>query len=341
MKSVLITGGAGFIGSHLVDRLIAENNWRVTVLDDFNNYYSPVQKYHNIVKHINHPSFSLFGGDILSESVLEGILANRQFDCIVHLAARVGIRSSILEPKLYAETNIKGTLNLLEAARKHQVKHFVFGSSSSVFGNNRRVPFVEDNLLNEPISPYAATKSAGESLCHAYSHLYGLRAICLRFFTAYGPRQRPDLVMYKFANLIKSRQPVTLYGDGTTRRDYTYVSDIVEGICAAMEYEQSSFEIFNLGAANPVKLYDLVKLLEQSLNEKAIIERLPLRSSDVTQTFADISKAQKLLGYHPKISIESGIERFVKWFETHTSHQEYTPPNEYRNFSTPAAELQF
>jgi UDP-glucuronate 4-epimerase len=314
MKKILITGGAGFIGSHLVDCLLAESDWHITVVDDFNDFYEPAIKHENVRLHQEQPNYSLKEVDIRNQAALEKIFSEDQFDCIVHLAARAGVRPSLLEPQLYAETNINGTLNLLELARKHGIKHFVFGSSSSVYGENAKVPFSEDDPVRNPISPYAATKGAGELLCHTYSHLYGLRCVCLRFFTVYGARQRPDLAIHKFARLISSEQAIPVFGDGSTRRDYTYIDDIIAGVRAAIDYKESDFEVFNLGESRTVELRELISLLEKELDRHAIIDREPLQPGDVPQTYADITKAKRLLAYNPQTQIEQGIHRFVNWF---------------------------
>jgi UDP-glucuronate 4-epimerase len=218
------------------------------------------------------------------------------------------------EPELYAETNINGTLNLLELAREHETSQFVFGSSSSVYGINAKVPFHEEDPIRQPISPYAATKAAGELLCHAYAHLYHLRCVCLRFFTVYGARQRPDLAIHKFARLIDSGQPIPVFGDGTTRRDYTYIDDIIAGVRAAIDYRGSDYEVFNLGESRTVELNELIALLEKNLDRHAVINRQPVQPGDVPQTFADVGKARRLLGYNPQTQIEEGISRFVRWF---------------------------
>ena len=316
MKQILITGGAGFIGSHLVDGLISEGGWAITVVDDFNNFYDPALKRDNVRAHFTKPEYELHEADIRDLSALKSIFAGRRFDCIVHLAARAGVRPSLTQPLLYSETNINGTLNLLELARAHNVEHFVFGSSSSVYGNNAKVPFSEDDPIRHPISPYAATKGAGELLCHTYSHLYGMRCICLRFFTVYGARQRPDLAIHKFARLISAGKPIPVFGDGTTRRDYTYIDDIIAGVRAAMDYTASDYEVFNLGESRTVELRELIALLEKELGQKATIDRQPLQPGDVPQTYADITKAKKLLGYNPETQIETGIQRFVEWFRS-------------------------
>ena len=314
MKNILITGGAGFIGSHLVDRLLAEGEWQVTVVDDFNDFYPPEMKRDNVCAHLSHPAFRLVEADIRDRAALQRALANTAFDCLVHLAARAGVRPSLQQPALYVETNVDGTLNLLELAREHGIKQFIFGSSSSVYGINAKVPFSEDDHVRQPISPYAATKLAGELLCHTYSHLYGLRFVCLRFFTVYGARQRPDLAIHKFARLITERRPIPVFGDGTTRRDYTFIDDIIAGVRAAIDYEASNYEVINLGESRTVELRELIALLETALGRKAAIDRQPLQPGDVPQTFADITKARRLLGYNPQTQIEAGLGQFVEWF---------------------------
>ncbi|HZI59525.1 MAG TPA: GDP-mannose 4,6-dehydratase [Pyrinomonadaceae bacterium] len=313
-KRLLITGGAGFIGSHLVDRLLATDIEHITVVDDFNDFYEPEIKRNNIYHHLKDPRYQLAEVDIRDRAALEQALAKNHFDCIVHLAARAGVRPSLSQPQLYNETNVNGTLNLLEFARQHDIKQFVFGSSSSVYGINAKVPFSEDDPIRQPISPYAATKGAGELLCHTYSHLYGIRCICLRFFTVYGPRQRPDLAIHKFARLISEGKPIPVFGDGTTRRDYTYVDDIIDGVVGAINYDRSDYEVINLGESRTVELRELISLLEKELDAHAIIDRQPLQPGDVPQTFADITRARQLLGYNPQTQIEDGLRRFVDWF---------------------------
>ena len=319
MKNILITGGAGFIGSHLVARLLAEGGWRITVVDDFNDFYDPAIKRENVRASAGNPDFTLVEADIRNFEALSRAFAETDFDCIVHLAARAGVRPSLSEPRLYVETNINGTLNLLELARARGVKQFVFGSSSSVYGMNSKVPFSEDDPIFNPISPYAATKAAGELICHSYAHLYDLRIVCLRFFTVYGARQRPDLAIHKFAKLISADQPIPVFGDGTTRRDYTYVDDIIAGVRAAIDYQQSNYEIINLGESRTVELRELIALLEKALDRHAEIDRQPQQPGDVTQTFADIGKARRLLGYNPQTQIEEGIGKFVEWFRENPS----------------------
>jgi UDP-glucuronate 4-epimerase len=318
MKNLLITGGAGFIGSHLVDRLLASDVERITVVDDFNDFYNPSIKHDNIREHLKDPRYSIHEIDIRDRAALNQVFSDSNFDCMVHLAARAGVRPSLSEPQL-TETNINGTVNLLELARQHNIKQFVFGSSSSVYGINAKVPFSEDDPIRQPISPYAATKGAGELLCHTYSHLYGLRCVCLRFFTVYGPRQRPDLAIHKFAKLISQHKPIPVFGDGTTRRDYTYIDDIIDGVTAAIDYDKSNYEVINLGESRTVELRELITLLEKELDTHAIIERQPPQPGDVPQTFADVSKARELLNYQPKTQIEDGLHRFVEWFRVSSS----------------------
>lgn len=315
MKSLLVTGGAGFIGSHLVDRLLRTDVDRLTVIDDFNNFYDPEIKRANITEHLKDPRYQLAEIDIRDRAALKELFNQNTFEGIVHLAARAGVRPSLSEPQLYSETNINGTVNLLELARSHGLRQFIFGSSSSVYGINAKVPFSEDDPIRQPISPYAATKAAGELLCHTYSHLYRIRCVCLRFFTVYGPRQRPDLAIHKFAKLISQGKPIPVFGDGTTRRDYTYVDDIIDGVVAAIKYDKSDYEVFNLGESRTVELKELISLLEKELDTQAIIDHQPPQPGDVPQTFADITKARALLGYNPQTQIEEGLHRFIDWFQ--------------------------
>src|SRR6266545_879454 len=315
MRSILVTGGAGFIGSHLVDRLLSEGEWQVFVIDDFNNFYDPAIKRANVSRYEKNPGYRLFETDIRDKAALKRIFDENTFACIVHLAARAGVRPSLEQPLLYAETNINGTMNLLELAREYGIKQFVFGSSSSVYGINAKIPFNEDDPIRQPISPYAATKAAGELLCHTYTHLYGMRSVCLRFFTVYGPRQRPDLAIHKFARLMSEGKSIPVFGDGTTSRDYTFIDDIIAGVRAAIDYDGSDYEVINLGESRTVELRELISLLERELGATAKIDRQPLQPGDVPQTFADITKARQLLGYNPETQIEEGIHRFVDWFQ--------------------------
>jgi UDP-glucuronate 4-epimerase len=320
MKNILITGGAGFIGSHLVDRLLSEGDWRVSVVDDFNDFYDPAIKRANVRRHENSENYRLFDADIRDRTALKQIFEQEKFSCIVHLAARAGVRPSLAQPLLYAETNINGTINLLEFAREHGIRQFVFGSSSSVYGINAKVPFSENDPIRQPISPYAATKAAGELVCHTYTHLYGIRSVCLRFFTVYGPRQRPDLAIHKFARLISEGKSIPVFGDGTTRRDYTYIDDIIAGVRAAIDYDGSEHEVINLGESRTVELRELISLLEKELGATAKIDRQPLQPGDVPQTFADITRARRVLGYDPQTQFEEGIHRFVEWWTQKSNH---------------------
>ena len=315
MKNILVTGGAGFIGSHLVDRLVRDGDARLTVVDNFNDFYDPAIKRANIHSHIGRDGFELVEADIADDRAMNALFSRGEFDSIVHLAARAGVRPSLQDPLAHEESNVRGTFTLLEAARRGGVSRFIFGSSSSVYGVNAKVPFSEDDPIATPISPYAATKIAGEAVCHVYSHLYGLRVVCLRLFTVYGARQRPDLAIHKFAKLITQGLPVPMFGDGTTRRDYTYIDDIISGLLAALRYEGTTFEVINLGGSQTVELRRLVELLENALGKPARIDHQPPQPGDVPLTYADITKARRLLGYNPQTSIEAGIERFVNWFK--------------------------
>lgn len=313
-KNILVTGGAGFIGSHLVTKLLSEDSWSVTVADNFDPFYPAECKRANISEHLRNSNYRLIESDIRCYDDLKPVFDGERYDCIVHLAAKAGVRPSLENPQGYVETNINGTLNLLRLANEFGVGQFVFGSSSSVYGENCKVPFSEDDQVAKPISPYAATKAAGELLCHTFSHLYGFRAVCLRFFTVYGARQRPDLAIRKFATLISEGKPIPVFGDGSTRRDYTYIDDIISGVRAAIDYDKSQYEIFNLGESQTVELSRLIELLEQNLDMHATIDRQPRQPGDVPLTYADISKAKELLGYNPQTKIEEGIRKFVEWF---------------------------
>jgi UDP-glucuronate 4-epimerase len=316
-QHVLITGGAGFIGSHLTRRLLGQGE-RVTVLDDFNDFYDPARKRANVAEFVGRPGYLLVEGDIRDEALVNRLFAEPAagrgpFDAVIHLAARAGVRPSLREPILYEDVNCIGTLRLLEAARHHGPANFVFGSSSSVYGINTKVPFAEDDEVNLPISPYATTKRAGELLCFNYHHLYGLRTSCLRFFTVYGPAQRPEMAIHKFTDLIARGERVPMYGDGSTRRDYTFVDDIVDGIVAARDLGPD-FEIFNLGGAETTSLADLVRWIAEELGVEAKIDRLPEQPGDVPITYADVAKAHRMLGYSPKVPIREGLRRFVRWY---------------------------
>lgn len=309
-RNVLLTGGAGFIGSHFAE-VLAADGCTVTVLDDFNDFYDPAIKQANLSPVLDR--IRLERGDLRDTAFVNRVFAEGNFEAVVHLAARAGVRPSISDPRLYVSTNVDGTLNLLEGCREHGVKRFVFASSSSVYGVNRKVPFAETDLIERTISPYAATKLMGEQLCSNYSNLHGIRCVCLRFFTVYGPRQRPDLAIAKFTRRILDGAPIDQYGDGSTARDYTFIEDIIRGVTAAACYEGSDFEIINLGGSETHTLAKLIRTIEQTLGKSAEIRRLPDQPGDVPRTFADVSKARDLLGYQPQVTLEDGIRRYVEW----------------------------
>ncbi len=313
----LITGGAGFIGSHVGERLLREGH-HVWVLDDLNDFYHPALKQNNLsVLRALGDRFTFYKGDLTEPQVLDQLFRRERFDQIIHLAARAGVRPSLAEPALYQRVNVEGTVNLLEAARLFGVKKLIMASSSSVYGVNAKLPFTENDPIFRAISPYAASKLACEALGHVYHHVYGLDIVMLRFFTVYGPRQRPDLAIHKFASLMDAGQPIPVFGDGSTRRDYTFIADIVDGVMACTR-QAFGYEIFNLGDCRTVTLTYLIELLEQNLGRKARIERLPPQPGDVPVTCADVTKAQNRLGYHPRIQIENGIALFVEWFRDQT-----------------------
>jgi UDP-glucuronate 4-epimerase len=308
---ILVTGGAGFIGSHLVEKLLADGH-DVAILDDFNDFYDPRIKRANIssvVKNIAVHDIDLRDGDKVAD-----LFRKEKFDVVAHLAARAGVRPSIQQPQLYYDTNIAGTLHLLEAARTNGVGRFIFASSSSVYGAAKKVPFSEEEHLTQTLSPYAATKIGGEFLCSTYSHLYKIRIVALRYFTVYGARQRPDLAIHQFTRKIHADEPIDQFGDGTTRRDYTYIDDIIQGTMAAFKYDDPMFDVFNLGESETIQLKDLIAAIEKALGKKAKINQLPEQPGDMPLTCADISKARKLLGYNPKTKFQDGLQRFVHWF---------------------------
>ena len=311
--TILVTGGAGFIGSHLCEHLLA-NGHRVICLDNFDHFYAPSIKEQNIAASLSHSLFNLVRGDIRDQVVLKNIFQENTVDCVVHLAAKAGVRPSIQQPLDYMDVNVNGTVTLLEAMHQAGVRRFVFGSSSSIYGNQTKIPFSETDDVSQPISPYAASKHSGELLCHVYHHLYGMEVACLRFFTVYGPRQRPDLAIHKFTQLALSGQPIPLYGDGGTRRDYTFVADIVRGIEQVVEMPGLGYEIINLGGGQPVTLFEMVKAVEQALGQPLAINFLEKQPGDVEQTHADIRKANALFGYQPSISLLEGVRRFVEWY---------------------------
>lgn len=317
-KHILVTGGAGFIGSHLIERLL-ENHVNVTAIDNFDLFYSVEAKKRNIERHKNNPRFKFLEVDICDRQNMISLLQD-EYHAIIHLAAKAGVRPSINDPEAYQKVNVYGTQILLEFARDKGIKQFVFCSSSSVYGVNPNVPWLEEDNVLLPISPYAATKVSGELLGHVYSHLFGIRFIALRLFTVYGPRQRPDLAIAKFAKLMQAKQPIPFYGDGTTLRDYTFVYDIVDGLIKALHYSESLYEIINLGNHQAISLSDLVAQIEESLGIKAILNFLPAQEGDVPQTFANIDKARNLLRYEPKYSIKDGIQEYVNWLKREGSY---------------------
>jgi UDP-glucuronate 4-epimerase len=310
-RRVLVTGAAGFIGSHLVDALLADG-CDVTGLDNFDPFYARAVKQANVAGHLAHPAYTLVEADVADAGTLADRLSG-SFDAIVHLAAKAGVRPSIADPLAYQRANVAGTQNVLELARVRGVPHVVFASSSSVYGVNPRVPWREDDHVLQPISPYASTKVSGELLGHVYAHLYGIRFVGLRFFTVYGPRQRPDLAIHAFARRMLAGQPIPLFGDGSTRRDYTYVDDIVAGIRGAMAYDGSPYEIVNLGNDRTVSLAEMVDVLARTLGVHPIVERQSEQPGDVPQTWASIGKAKALFGYAPATTFDAGIARFVEW----------------------------
>ena len=316
MKHYVITGGAGFIGSNLVKALLIQNTGiKITCIDNFDPFYSIVIKQNNIKEFNNNGGFRLLNLDIAETSVATLCnLVTEPVDAIIHLAAKAGVRPSILNPVAYQHANIIGTQLMLDFAKQKDIKQFVFASSSSVYGVNNHFPWKEDEQLL-PISPYAMTKLAGEMLGHVYSHLYGIRFIALRFFTVFGPGQRPDLAIHKFVKALHMGQPISMYGDGSTSRDYTYIDDIVNGIISSIDYNKSQFEILNLGNNYSISLKELINTIEEVTGKKATIEQLPEQSGDVSKTFADISKAKELLQYNPQTKLEEGIKKFYNWFK--------------------------
>jgi UDP-glucuronate 4-epimerase len=311
--NILVTGGAGFIGSHTVEHLLQSGAEKVSILDSFNDYYNPAIKRANVRSFAD--QVTVHEGDLTDAARVQRVFEEGRFDAVIHLAARAGVRPSIEQPELYIDTNIKGTFNLLEAARRTSCKHFVFASSSSVYGVNKKVPFAEIDPILQTISPYAMTKMAGEQMCSNYSHLYGIKTVSLRFFTVYGPRQRPDLAISKFSRLIEDGKPIDKYGDGNTARDYTFVSDIVSGIIGALNYRTGPIcDIFNLGGSQTVTLNDLIATIEAAVGKKAIIQQLPEQPGDVPLTSADVSKAQQLLDFRSKTTIAQGVPAYVEWF---------------------------
>ncbi|MCT4791825.1 MULTISPECIES: GDP-mannose 4,6-dehydratase [Exiguobacterium] len=313
---ILITGGSGFIGSHLSEFLLKKGH-QVVNIDNFNDFYNPQIKRNNIKKQLENKKYTLLEGDIRDEFFIKTAFKDHSFDLIVHLAAMAGVRPSIQNPLLYEDVNVKGTLNILEACKEFNVKKIVSASSSSVYGNNEKVPFHEDDVVDRSISPYASTKKSCEVTSHVYHHLYDLDVIQLRFFTVYGPKQRPDLAIHKFTKMIYEGKEIPFYGDGTSKRDYTYIDDIIDGIYKSILYvteNQKVYEIFNLGESETISLTDMVRTIENELNITAKLKRLEQQPGDVFQTYADISKAKQMLGYNPTTNFKNGIKKFVEWF---------------------------
>jgi len=309
----LVTGAAGFIGSHVTETLLADG-WDVVGLDNFDTFYDPAIKRENLKGLKKAKNFRLVEGDIRDAAALEAAAGTAPLDAIVHLAARAGVRPSLENPRLYVEANLTGTIEVLELSRRRGIPKLIFASSSSVYGEREGAPFREEDIVDSPISPYAATKKGGELLCYTHHHLYGIAVTCLRFFTVYGPRQRPEMAIHKFARAIVEGEPITLYGDGGSRRDYTYIDDIVAGVVAALE-RANGYHIYNLGNHRTVELRELISLLEEDLGKKAEVKNLPPQPGDVPLTCADIRRAQEELGYNPAVPIERGLELFVEWFE--------------------------
>jgi UDP-glucuronate 4-epimerase len=315
MNHILVTGGAGFIGSHFCERLLRDGV-HVICIDNFDSFYDPDIKIKNVETMTKKfpDLFELVTGDIRNPDHVKGILQKNQIEFVVHLAARAGVRPSIAEPLLYQDVNIRGTIVLLETCKAYGIKNFIFASSSSVYGENQRVPFREEDLDIQPISPYGATKRAGELLCYSYHHLYGMNIACLRIFTAYGPRQRPEMAIHKFTRLIARGEKIPIYGDGSSRRDYTYIDDLIEGILGVIRYHKG-FEVYNLGESQTTSLKELIRLIEEAFGKKANVEVLEPQPGDVSVTYADITKAKRMLKYQPKVKMEEGIKRFVEWYK--------------------------
>jgi len=325
---VLVTGAAGFIGSSLVDRLLARGDTVIGV-DDFDPFYDPAEKRAYLAGATADPGFRLLEADCVELDALDAALGDRELDVVVHLAAKAGVRPSIADPAGYVRSNVAGTQAVLELARRRGIRRFVFGSSSSVYGNNEKVPFAEDDPVDRPISPYAATKRAAELLCHTAHHLHGISVLALRFFTVYGPRQRPDLAIRKFATLMLDGEPIPMYGDGTTERDYTWIEDILDGVVAAVDRtarEAGEFEIVNLGESRTTSLARLIELVASAVGIDPEIDRLPMQPGDVVRTYADVTKARKLLGYEPSMTVEEGIPRFVEWLKAHRAAMQQRGP---------------
>ncbi len=314
---ILVTGGAGFIGSNLCDELLRQGH-TVICVDNFNEFYSPKIKERNVQEALSHPNYELYRIDITDYDRMRSLISQNRPDKIIHLAATAGVRNSLINPRIYEEVNIRGTLNMLELAREFGVSNLVYASSSSVYGNNTKIPFSETDNVDRPISPYAATKKAGELLCHTHHHIYKMNITCLRFFTVYGPRGRPDMAPYMFTKSILNGEPIHMFGDGETMRDYTYITDIIKGIINSLDLE--GYHIINLGNNNPVKLKEFIEIIEKHAGKKAVIVKKPIPQGDVNVTYADISKAKEMLNYDPEVTIEEGLKRLVEWYKTHNGN---------------------
>lgn len=322
-RTYLITGGAGFIGSSLVEKLINTKN-KVICIDNFDSFYSKKTKEKNLISVIDSPLLTFIEADIRDKNAIKSVFSNNKIDCVIHLAAKAGVRPSIENPNEYFDVNVNGTLVILELMKENGINKLVFASSSSVYGNNKKIPYSESDNVDFPISPYAASKKCGELITHNYFHLYNINSINLRFFTVYGPKQRPDLAIHKFFTKINNKQPIEIYGDGSTSRDYTYIDDIIMGIEKSIKYlfeHENVYEIINLGNHSPIKLSELVNIIEEVTNKKFEINRMPMQLGDVDRTFADISKATNLLNYKPETNMKEGLVNFKNWFENIESHK--------------------
>ncbi len=311
-SSILVTGGAGFIGSHLVDSFLDQGH-KVVVIDDFNDYYNPAIKRTNCRPHQDYPNYMLVEGDIRDRELIDRCFKEHDFQEVIHLASRAGVRPSIQHSRLYHEVNIEGTLNILEACREHKVGKLILASSSSVYGNNPKIPFSESDAVDNPVSPYASTKKAMELMAYTYHHLYGIDTTCLRFFTVYGPRQRPEMAIHMFTDRIANGQSIPVFGDGDSSRDYTFISDVIRGI-EACRVLKAGYEVINIGRSDPIRLIDLIRLIENVVGRTAKLDYQPCQKGDVERTYADISKAKRMLNYTPEVSIEKGIKLFYDWY---------------------------
>ena len=328
-KTILVTGHAGFIGSHLTEKLL-DSGFKIIGVDDFNDFYNPERKKENVKEFLKHKNFKQYQVNILDQKKLNQIFDNHKIDLVIHLAARAGVRPSLANPKLYWRVNVKGTNNLLDLANKYKIKQFIFASSSSVYGNQEKVPFTETDRLEKPVSPYAASKQEAEKLCRKLAAKSGMKMTILRFFTVYGPKGRPDMAPYLFTKNILTGKTISRYGDGSSSRDYTYIDDIVDGLIRAIN-QPLAYEIINLGNNQPVSLNQFISLIEKLIGKKALIQEKPRHPADVRQTYADITKAKKLLNWQPKTDLETGMKKFIDWFLKDTS---LYPDNYFGNFSS-------